>query len=247
MAIRDRPTHGWTVVLRRQPVRMVEGQPEGGYTDLFEIICCDCGDHPDLDYRDVSPEFQRIRGPYPIAAGVTAYKQHVGRHAQTAHATSGKTATDSHPHACRLSPGWHEYPAQRLEGCRLPDPQHAGGDYAQAQPAECHEGQQVHQRVGVRMKDPPQRKQEQHDGRGRDDQMSPEPELAAELGAERADGRDVDGQVDEYEREPADSGELPERARAAVGVGQRQSEQQREHGEAADRDDRGTAARQPGQ
>ncbi len=49
---------------------MVEGRPEGGYTDVFEVICCDCGDHPYLDYREVSPELQRIRGPYPMEAGV---------------------------------------------------------------------------------------------------------------------------------------------------------------------------------
>jgi hypothetical protein len=94
MTTGDLPSHGWTVVLRRQPVRMVEGRPEGGYTDLFEIICCDCGDHPDLDYHDVSPELRRIRGPYPIAAGVAAYKKHVAQHPQTVHATSAETATE---------------------------------------------------------------------------------------------------------------------------------------------------------
>ena len=51
---------------------------QGGYTNVFEIICCDCGDHPDLDYREVSPELQRIRGPYPIVAGVVAYEEHLG-------------------------------------------------------------------------------------------------------------------------------------------------------------------------
>jgi hypothetical protein len=61
----DQPGRGWTVVLRRRPVRIVEGRPEGGYTDEYEIICCHCGDDPDLDYREVSPELQRIRGPYP--------------------------------------------------------------------------------------------------------------------------------------------------------------------------------------
>jgi hypothetical protein len=71
---------GWTVVLRRRPVRIVEGRVQGGYTDAFEIICSDCGDHPDLDYRDASLELQRIRGPYPIAAGITAYQEHVKRH-----------------------------------------------------------------------------------------------------------------------------------------------------------------------
>ena len=75
-----RAGHGWTVVLRRRPARIVEGRPEGGYTDEYEIICCDCGDDPDRDYREVSAELQRIRGPYPIAAGITAYVKHARRH-----------------------------------------------------------------------------------------------------------------------------------------------------------------------
>jgi len=79
------PWHGWTVVLRRQPARMVDGQPQGGYTDAFELICCDCGDDPDLDYRDVSPQFQQIRGPYPIAAGIAAYDKHVRHHKRASH------------------------------------------------------------------------------------------------------------------------------------------------------------------
>jgi hypothetical protein len=77
MQTSDRPALGWTVVLRRQPARIVEGRAEGGYTDVFELICCYCGDHPDLDHRDVSPELQRIRGPYPIAVGVAAYEEHL--------------------------------------------------------------------------------------------------------------------------------------------------------------------------
>ena len=76
----DQPGRGWTVVLRRRPVRIVEGRPEGGYTDEYEIICCHCGDDPDLDYREVSPELQRIRGPYPPAAGITRYVKHARRH-----------------------------------------------------------------------------------------------------------------------------------------------------------------------
>jgi len=66
--------------LRRQPARLVDGQPQGGYTDAFELICCDCGDDPGLDYRDVSSPLQQIRGPYPIAAGIAAYNNHVQRH-----------------------------------------------------------------------------------------------------------------------------------------------------------------------
>ena len=86
MATRDQRGDGWTVVLRRQPARIVQGQPEGGYTDLFEIICCDCGDHPDLDYCEVSPVLQRVRGPYPVADGITAYVEHAGLHRQPARA-----------------------------------------------------------------------------------------------------------------------------------------------------------------
>jgi len=70
----------WTVVLRRRPARMVDGDPVGGYTDLFEIVCCDCGDDPRLDYREVSPELQQIRGPYTISAGARAYVKHVDQH-----------------------------------------------------------------------------------------------------------------------------------------------------------------------
>ena len=50
----EQPALGWTVVLRRCPVRSAEDRVQGGYTNIFEIICCDCGDHPDWDYRDVS-------------------------------------------------------------------------------------------------------------------------------------------------------------------------------------------------
>ena len=76
MQTHDEPVLGWTLVLRRQPVHLVEGRPEGGYTDAYELICCECGDDPDLDYRDVSPDLQRIRGPYRFSAGIEAYGQH---------------------------------------------------------------------------------------------------------------------------------------------------------------------------
>jgi hypothetical protein len=78
MQIHDEPTLGWTVVLRRQPVHLREGRPEGGYTDDYELVCCDCGDDPDLDFRDVSPRLQRIRGPYGVSGrhrGIRAARQ----------------------------------------------------------------------------------------------------------------------------------------------------------------------------
>ena len=81
MQIDDEPALGWTLVLRRQPVHLVEGRPEGGYTDTYELICCDCGDNPDLDYRDIPSGLQRIRGPYMFAAGIEAY----GRHGRLQH------------------------------------------------------------------------------------------------------------------------------------------------------------------
>ena len=63
MATCVQPRDDWTVVLRRQLARILDGLPHGGYTDLYEIICCDCGDHPDLDYREVSPRLRLVRGP----------------------------------------------------------------------------------------------------------------------------------------------------------------------------------------
>jgi hypothetical protein len=72
------PGHGRTASLRRRPARIVEGRAEGGYTEAFELICCDCGDHPYLDYSEVSARLQRIRGPYPMRAGLAAFENHLG-------------------------------------------------------------------------------------------------------------------------------------------------------------------------
>jgi len=33
------PGHGSGAVLRRQPVRIVDGHVEGGYTDMYELLC----------------------------------------------------------------------------------------------------------------------------------------------------------------------------------------------------------------
>jgi len=83
MATRDQRRDGWTVVLRRQPTRIVDGRLEGHYTDAFEIICCDCGDDPSLAYTDVSPKLKLVRGPCPIAVGIAAYETHLKLHGQT--------------------------------------------------------------------------------------------------------------------------------------------------------------------
>ena len=52
--------------------RIVEGRVEGGYTDAFELICFECGDHPYLDYSEISPGLQQIRGPYTMRAALAA-------------------------------------------------------------------------------------------------------------------------------------------------------------------------------
>lgn len=85
MTTGEQPGPGWTVVLRRQPAGIVDGHPQGGYTEAYELICCDCGDDPDLDYAHVSPNLRRLRGPYSIAAGIAAYRDHVRFHAPVAH------------------------------------------------------------------------------------------------------------------------------------------------------------------
>jgi hypothetical protein len=72
------PGHGGTAVLRRQPVLIADGRAERRYTGAFELICCECGDNPYLDYSRVSPRLQQLRGPYTIAAGLAAYEQHLG-------------------------------------------------------------------------------------------------------------------------------------------------------------------------
>jgi hypothetical protein len=73
------PGHGITASVRRQPARIVEGRREGGHRDAFEVVCCDCGDHPYRDYSQISLSLQRIRRPYTtMAAALAAYDQHLG-------------------------------------------------------------------------------------------------------------------------------------------------------------------------
>jgi hypothetical protein len=76
----DRPGESWTAILQRQPARVVNGWPVGGYTSMFEIICGDCGDDPGLDYLEVSPRLQLVRGPYLMALGIATYERHVDLH-----------------------------------------------------------------------------------------------------------------------------------------------------------------------
>jgi hypothetical protein len=71
------PGHGRTAFVRRQPARIVDGRVEGGYTGVFELICPGCGDNPYVDYSEVSPQLQRLRGPFTLEAALEAYDKHL--------------------------------------------------------------------------------------------------------------------------------------------------------------------------
>ena len=72
------PGHGSTAFLRSQPVRIVDGCIQGGYTGVYELICPGCGDHPHLDYSEVPPRLQWLRGPRTLETTLAAYHKHLG-------------------------------------------------------------------------------------------------------------------------------------------------------------------------
>jgi hypothetical protein len=68
-----------TAFLRAQPVRMIDGHVDGGYTGQYEVICPACGDDPDLSYDQVPPDLQRLRGPSEsLMGGLAAFHGHIG-------------------------------------------------------------------------------------------------------------------------------------------------------------------------
>ena len=107
------PGHGSTAHLRRQPVRIVDGRAEGGYTGMFELICPDCGDRLDLEYSEVPARLQWLRGPRPLQAGLAAFHRHLGLAWSTetqpevirpGHAQTGPVATNGHQRITRQAP-----------------------------------------------------------------------------------------------------------------------------------------------
>ena len=118
MAIDDQAALGWTVVLRRQPARIVHGQHEGGYTDEYELVCCECGDDPDLDYREISPVFQRIRGlkmaDYASCAPCP-HKPHCTRDRGAAFNASG-SYTGNDPFVCATAEIAHALADEKARG-----------------------------------------------------------------------------------------------------------------------------------
>jgi len=77
LPLAGRPGHGRTAFVRRQPVRIVDGRVEGGYTDVFEFICPGCGDNPYVDYSEVPSRLQWLRGPLTLEAALEAYDKHL--------------------------------------------------------------------------------------------------------------------------------------------------------------------------
>ena len=76
LPLAGQPGHG-EATLRRQLVWMAD-ERKARCTGAYEVICCDCGDHPYLDYSKIPPRLQRIRGPYTLEAAVAAYAEHLG-------------------------------------------------------------------------------------------------------------------------------------------------------------------------
>ena len=68
-----------TAILRAQPVRMIDGHVDGGYTGRYEVICPACGDDPNLSYDQVPTELQKIRRPREsLPSGLAALHLHIG-------------------------------------------------------------------------------------------------------------------------------------------------------------------------
>ena len=72
------PGHGSTAILRNQPVRTVDGRFEGCRIDVYELVCPSCGDDLHLDFSEVHPRLQWLRGPRPLEAALAAYHKHLG-------------------------------------------------------------------------------------------------------------------------------------------------------------------------
>ena len=73
-----RPGHGSAAFLRNRPARIVDDRIQGGCNDVYELICSSCGDRSDLEYSEVPPRLQRLRGPRALAEALAAYHQHLG-------------------------------------------------------------------------------------------------------------------------------------------------------------------------
>jgi hypothetical protein len=78
VALPGQPGHGSAAFLRKQLVRIVDGRIHGGCNGVYELICPNCGDSPDLDYLEVPPRLRWLRGPRTLEEGLAAYHGHLG-------------------------------------------------------------------------------------------------------------------------------------------------------------------------
>jgi hypothetical protein len=74
LPLAGQPGHGGTAFLRILQARGADGH-DGS---MYELICPECGDRAELDYSEVVPRLQWLRGPRPIAQGLAAYHKHLG-------------------------------------------------------------------------------------------------------------------------------------------------------------------------
>ena len=63
MKTRDQPLHGWTTVLRHQPARIVDGQPQGGYTNALRSSAATAVTIPSWITPRSHPGFSGSAGP----------------------------------------------------------------------------------------------------------------------------------------------------------------------------------------
>jgi hypothetical protein len=77
LPLAGQPRPGKTLSLRRQLIWVAE-EREARDTGVYEVICRACGDHPYVDFSEIPPRLQQIRGPYILEAGLAAYAEHLG-------------------------------------------------------------------------------------------------------------------------------------------------------------------------
>lgn len=70
-----------TISLRHLPASPDAGDSGGAVA--YEVICRYCGDDPALDHQEVPAGLRRIRGPYPIKAGIATFLEHDELHGRT--------------------------------------------------------------------------------------------------------------------------------------------------------------------
>jgi hypothetical protein len=78
LPLAGQPGHGRMAFVRRQPVRIVDGRVEGGYTSTFELIRSQLRRPSVLDYSEVRPRLQWLGGPCTLEAGLAEYDKHLG-------------------------------------------------------------------------------------------------------------------------------------------------------------------------